>query len=32
MPRARRIAEYYGWERAHTGYIACDLDLPPDNE
>ncbi len=32
LPRARRIAQYYGLDDAHTGYIACDLDLPPDSE
>jgi vancomycin permeability regulator SanA len=32
LPRARRIAQYYGLDDAHTGYLACDLDLPPDSE
>ena len=32
LPRARRIAQYYGLDDAHTGYFACDLDLPPDSE
>jgi vancomycin permeability regulator SanA len=32
MPRARRIAEYYGLSRETTGYIACDEDLPPDSD
>jgi uncharacterized SAM-binding protein YcdF (DUF218 family) len=32
LPRARRIAQYYGLDDAHTGYIACDLDLPPDSD
>jgi len=24
LPRARRIAQYYGLDDAHTGYVACD--------
>ena len=32
LPRARRIAQYYGLDDAHTGYFACDLDLPPDSD
>ena len=32
LPRARRIAQYYGLEDSRTGYIACDLDLPPDSD
>jgi uncharacterized SAM-binding protein YcdF (DUF218 family) len=31
LPRARRIAQYYGLSDENTGYIACDLDLPPDS-
>jgi uncharacterized SAM-binding protein YcdF (DUF218 family) len=31
LPRARRIAQYWGLDDAHTGYFACDLDFPPDN-
>jgi vancomycin permeability regulator SanA len=30
LPRARRMAQYYGLDDPDTGYIACDLDLPPD--
>ena len=32
LPRARRIAQYYGLTDENTGYIACDLDLPPDSD
>jgi vancomycin permeability regulator SanA len=32
LPRARRIAQYYGLDDSRTGYIACDLDLPPDSD
>ncbi len=31
LARARRIARFYGLEDASTGYLACDLDLPPDS-
>jgi uncharacterized SAM-binding protein YcdF (DUF218 family) len=32
LPRARRTARYYGLDDAHTGYAACDLDLPMDTD
>jgi uncharacterized SAM-binding protein YcdF (DUF218 family) len=32
LPRARRIARYYGLDDARTAYLACDLDLPPDSD
>lgn len=32
LPRARRIARFWGLDDAHTGYFACDRDLPPDSE
>src|SRR5262249_12485436 len=31
LARARRIARYYGLEHAHTGHMACDLDLPRED-
>jgi uncharacterized SAM-binding protein YcdF (DUF218 family) len=31
LPRARRIARYWGLDDAHTGYVACDRDLPMDD-
>jgi uncharacterized SAM-binding protein YcdF (DUF218 family) len=30
LPRARRIARFYGLSDDRTAYEACDLDLPPD--
>ena len=30
LPRARRIARFFGLDDAHTRYFACDRDLPPD--
>jgi uncharacterized SAM-binding protein YcdF (DUF218 family) len=32
LPRARRIARFYGIDDARAGYVACDTDLPPDSE
>lgn len=32
LPRARRIAEFWGLDDAHAGYLACDRDLPPDSD
>jgi uncharacterized SAM-binding protein YcdF (DUF218 family) len=32
LPRARRIARFWGLDDAHTRYFACDRDLPPDSE
>jgi uncharacterized SAM-binding protein YcdF (DUF218 family) len=32
LPRARRIAQFYGLDAAHTAYLACDRDLPMDSE
>ena len=32
LPRARRMARYYGLTDAQTGYVACDLDLPMDSD
>jgi uncharacterized SAM-binding protein YcdF (DUF218 family) len=32
LPRARRIARFYGLDDAHTGYLACDRDLPHDSD
>jgi uncharacterized SAM-binding protein YcdF (DUF218 family) len=29
LPRARRIAQFYGLDDAHTGYVACDAPAPP---
>lgn len=26
LPRARRIAQFYGLDDAHTGYVACDRE------
>ncbi len=28
VPRARRVAQFYGIDDAHAAYAACDLDLP----
>jgi uncharacterized SAM-binding protein YcdF (DUF218 family) len=32
LPRARRIARFFGLDDAHTRYFACDRDMPPDSE
>lgn len=32
LARARRIAQFYGFDDRLTGYKACDLDLPIDSE
>ena len=32
LPRARRIARFWGLDDARTRYFACDRDLPPDSE
>ena len=32
LPRARRIALFYGYTDEQTGYFACDRDPPPDSE
>jgi len=32
LPRARRIARFWGLDDAHARYFACDRDLPPDSE
>ena len=32
LARARRIAQFYGLRDEQTGYLACDLDLPPDSD
>jgi uncharacterized SAM-binding protein YcdF (DUF218 family) len=32
LPRARRIAQFYGLDDARTAYFACDRDLPPDSD
>ncbi len=32
LPRARRIARFFGLDDAHTRYFACDRDLPPDSD
>jgi uncharacterized SAM-binding protein YcdF (DUF218 family) len=32
LPRARRIARWYGIDDARTAYVACDLDLPMDSD
>jgi vancomycin permeability regulator SanA len=32
LPRARRIARYWGLDDAHARYFACDRDLPPDSD
>lgn len=29
LPRARRIARFWGLDDAHAGYVACDRDLLP---
>ena len=30
LPRARRIARFWGLDDAHARYFACDRDLPAD--
>jgi uncharacterized SAM-binding protein YcdF (DUF218 family) len=32
LPRARRIAQFWGLDDARTRYFACDRDLPPDSD
>lgn len=32
LPRARRIARYWGLDDVHARYFACDRDLPPDSD
>jgi uncharacterized SAM-binding protein YcdF (DUF218 family) len=32
LPRARRIARFFGLDDAHARYFACDRDLPPDSD
>jgi uncharacterized SAM-binding protein YcdF (DUF218 family) len=32
LPRARRIARFWGLDDAHTRYLPCDRDLPPDSD
>jgi len=32
LPRARRIARFYGLSDDRTGYFACDRDPPPDSD
>jgi uncharacterized SAM-binding protein YcdF (DUF218 family) len=32
LPRARRIARFWGLDDARTRYVACDRDLPEDSE
>ncbi len=32
LPRARRIARFWGLDDAHTRYFACDRDLPHDSD
>jgi uncharacterized SAM-binding protein YcdF (DUF218 family) len=32
LPRARRIARFWGLEDQSTGYFACDRDPPPDSD
>lgn len=32
LPRARRIARFWGLDDAHARYLACDRDLPPDSD
>ncbi len=32
LPRARRIALFYGFSDEQTGYFACDRDPPPDSD
>ncbi len=32
LPRARRIAQFWGLDDAHTRYFACDRDMPHDSD
>ena len=32
LPRARRIARFFGLDDAHARYFACDRDLPHDSD
>jgi len=32
LPRARRIARFWGLDDARARYFACDRDLPPDSD
>lgn len=32
LPRARRIARFWGLDDAHTRYLPCDRDLPIDSD
>jgi uncharacterized SAM-binding protein YcdF (DUF218 family) len=32
LPRVRRFAHFYGIDDDRAGYLACDLDLPPDSD
>ena len=32
LPRARRIARFFGLDDVHTCYFACDRDMPPDSD
>jgi vancomycin permeability regulator SanA len=32
LPRARRIARFWGLDDDRTRYFACDRDMPPDSE
>ena len=32
LPRARRIARFWGLDDAHARYFACDRDLPMDSD
>ncbi len=32
LPRARRIAQFFGIDERRTAYQACDLDLPHDTD
>ncbi|HEX8950892.1 MAG TPA: YdcF family protein, partial [Polyangia bacterium] len=32
LPRARRIARFWGLDDARTRYFACDRDLPVDSD
>jgi uncharacterized SAM-binding protein YcdF (DUF218 family) len=32
LPRARRIAQYYGLDDGHASYLACDVELAADTQ
>jgi hypothetical protein len=32
LPRARRIARFWGLDDTRTRYFACDRDLPADGD